>query len=229
MDFHQLISLEGKVSIVTGASKGLGAAFASMLARAGSDLVILCRHRKDLEETARAIRKAGRKVLEIECDITGEQQVQEMVKQVMDEFGKIDVLINNAGTERINKAPEETSLKDWTSVMQTNVDGMFLCSREVGKAMIPRRKGKIINIASISGRIINKYFHGGSYDVSKSAVVALTKALAVEWAPYNINVIAVSPGYYSTDPNRRWFEKNPEIYDNVIDMIPLKRLGSIDE
>ncbi len=228
-DFHQLISLEGKVAVVTGASKGLGAAFAPMLAQAGSDIVILCRHKKYLDETARAVHRAGRKALAIECDITRESQVQGMVKQVIGEFGKIDILINNAGTERINRAPEETSLEDWTSVMHTNVDGTFLCAREVGKVMVPRRKGKIINIASISGQVINKYFHGGSYDVSKSAVVALTKALAVEWAPYNITVLAVSPGYYDTDPNRKWFEKNPEIYSNVIDMIPLKRLGAIEE
>ena len=228
-DFLKLISLDGKVSIVTGSSKGLGASFAEMLAKAGSDVIIACRHFEDLEATAGIIRKSGRKVLKIECDITDEDQVKSMVEKVVDEFGKIDILVNNAATGRVNVSPQETTLEQWSSVMQTNVNGLFLCSREVGKVMISQKKGKIINIASMSGYIINKYFHGGSYDVSKSSVVAMTKALAVEWAPYNINVFAVAPGYYYTEPNRRWFESNEEIHKKVTDMIPLKRLGNIKE
>ena len=228
-DFLNLISLEGKVSIVTGASKGLGASFAEMLAKAGSDVVITCRHFKDLEETAEIIRKTGRKVLKIECDITDEEQVESMSEQTVSEFGKIDILVNNAATGRANLPPQETTLEQWSSVIQTNVTGPFLCSREVGKVMIRQKRGKIINIASMSGYIINKYFHGGSYDVSKSSVVAITKALAAEWAPYNINVFAIAPGYYYTEPNRRWFENNEEIHQKVLDMIPLKKLGNIRE
>ena len=102
-----------------------------------------------------------------------------------------------------NIPPEQTSREAWASVIDQNVNGMFLCAREAGKVMIPRRNGKIINLASMSGMIINRYFHGGSYDVSKSAVVGLTRALAVEWAPYNINVNALAPGYYGTAPNLR--------------------------
>jgi gluconate 5-dehydrogenase len=228
-DFLNLISLDGKVSIVTGASKGLGASFAEMLAKAGSDVVITCRHINDLNKTAVAIRESGRKALKIKCDITDETQVKSMVDQAVGEFGKIDILINNAATGRVNIPPHETTLEQWSSVLETNVTGPFICSREVGKVMIEQKKGKIINIASMSGYIINKYFHGGSYDVSKSSVVALTKALAVEWAPYNINVFAVAPGYYCTDPNRRWFESNAEIQQKVTDMIPLKKLGDIKE
>ena len=104
-----------------------------------------------------------------------------------------------------------------------------MCAREVGKVMIEQSKGKIINIASMSGYIINKHFHGGSYDISKAAVVALTRALAVEWAPYNINVFGVAPGYYNTEPNHQWFNENPEIRERVMDLIPLRRLGNIEE
>jgi NAD(P)-dependent dehydrogenase (short-subunit alcohol dehydrogenase family) len=95
--------------------------------------------------------------------------------------------------------------------------------------MIPRRKGKIINLASMSGMIINRYFHGGSYDVSKSAVVGLTRALAAEWAPHGINVLALAPGYYGTAPNLHWFQSNPDIHRKVLDLIPLGRLGDIEE
>ena len=135
-DFLKLISLDGKVSIVTGSSKGLGASFAEMLAKAGSDVIIACRHFEDLEATAGIIRKSGRKVLKIECDITDEDQVKSMVEKVVDEFGKIDILVNNAATGRVNVSPQETTLEQWSSVMQTNVNGLFLCSREVGKVMI---------------------------------------------------------------------------------------------
>jgi len=152
-----------------------------------------------------------------------------MVARTLERFGHIDILVNNAATERQNFPPEETSLENWSFVINTNVNGPFLCAREVGKVMISQKRGKIINLASMSGMIINKYFHGGSYDVSKSAVAALTKALAVEWAKYNVNVIAVAPGYYGTTPNQKWFEANPEIHRQVIDMIPLQRLGKIEE
>ncbi len=228
-EFFRLISLQDKVSIVTGASKGLGASFAQMLAQAGSDVVITCRHLNDLRETAQEIQKAGREVLEIEADISEEQAVRSMVEETVDRFGKIDILVNNAATGRVNVPPEKTTLEQWDGVMHTNLSGPFLCAREVGKVMIEQSKGKIINIASMSGYIINKHFHGGSYDISKAAVVALTRALAVEWAPYNINVFGVAPGYYNTEPNHQWFNENPEIRERVMDLIPLRRLGNIEE
>jgi 2-deoxy-D-gluconate 3-dehydrogenase len=225
----KLLSLEGRVALVTGASRGLGQAFAVALADAGADVVIASRHPAELSETAGRIRAAGREALEVEADVTLEKQVAGMVARSVDRFGRIDILVNNAGTERRNVSPEETSLESWKQVIDTNVTGCFLCAREVGKVMIARGKGKIINLASLSGMIINRYFHGGSYDVSKSAVVGLTKALAAEWAAHGINVIALAPGYYGTAPNLRWFESNPEMHRKVLDLIPLGRLGSIEE
>lgn len=152
-----------------------------------------------------------------------------MVSRTVERFGRLDVLINNAETERQNLAPERTSLESWKEVLDINLNGQFLCAREAGRVMIPRRAGKIINLASISGMIVNRYFHGGSYDVSKAAVVGLTKALAAEWAPYNLNVIALAPGYYGTAPNLRWFQGNPEIHRRVLSLIPLGRLGDLRE
>ncbi|MBN1834671.1 MAG: glucose 1-dehydrogenase [Spirochaetales bacterium] len=229
MSLGKLLSLEDRVAIVTGASRGLGQGFASALAEAGAELVITSRHGGELEQTAEQVRAHGREALEVEADVTREEQVEAMVRRAVERFGRIDVLVNNAASERHNLPPEETPLESWSRVMDTNVTGYFLCAREVGKAMIPRKKGKIINVASISGSIINRHFHGGSYDVSKSAVVGLTKALAAEWAPHGINVIALAPGYYGTAPNRRWFDSNPEIHRKVLDLIPLGRLGDIEE
>jgi gluconate 5-dehydrogenase len=229
MSVNDLLSLQDRIAVVTGASRGLGQAFAAALAEAGAHVVIASRHVDELEETASAIEAFDRQVLCVQTDITREDQVRQMVEQTVKRFGGIDILVNNAAAERQNVPPEKTTLESWSFVMETNLNGPFLCSREVGKVMISRGKGKIINLASMSGMIINKYFHGGSYDVSKSAVVGLTKALAVEWAQYNINVIGIAPGYYGTAPNRKWFDSNPEIHQNVLDMIPLKRLGNIEE
>ncbi|MBN2551747.1 MAG: glucose 1-dehydrogenase [Spirochaetales bacterium] len=229
MGLHELLSLKDKIALVTGASRGLGQGFAAALAEAGAHLSIVSRHRDELTDTAERVKGYGREVLSLQVDVTREADVREMVAKTVERYGHIDILVNNAATERRNIPPEETSLESWSFVIDTNLNGPFLCAREVGKVMIPRKRGKIINIASMSGMIINRYFHGGSYDVSKSAVVGLTKALAVEWAKHNVNVIAVAPGYYGTAPNQKWFEANPEIRQRVIDMIPLNRLGKIEE
>jgi gluconate 5-dehydrogenase len=225
----ELLSLRGRVALVTGASRGLGQAFAETLAEAGADLVIVCRHLAELGPTAEAVQAHGRRVLALEADIRSEAAVRAMVGRAVERFGRIDVLVNNAGAERQNLPPEQTSLESWKEVLDVNLNGQFLCAREVGRVMIPRRAGKIINLASISGMIVNRHFHGGSYDVSKAAVVGLTKALAAEWAPYNLNVIGLAPGYYGTAPNLRWFQSNPEIHRKVLDLIPLGRLGDIRE
>jgi gluconate 5-dehydrogenase len=229
MSLAELLSLRTRVALVTGASRGLGQAFAAALAEAGADLVICSRHLAELDETAAAVQAHGRQVLSLEADIRSEEAVRTLVGRALERYGRIDVLINNAGTERQNLPPEQTSLESWKEVLDVNLNGQFLCAREVGRVMIPRRAGKIINLASISGMIINRYFHGGSYDVSKAAVVGLTRALATEWAPHNINVIALAPGYYGTAPNLRWFQSNPEIHRKVLDLIPLGRLGDLRE
>jgi len=221
--------LTGKTIIVTGGSKGLGKTMALALAEAGADVVVASRTLSELEKTAREIRDLKRESLAIKADITSEVQVRSMVEETIEKFGKIDVLVNNAGTGRIDKPPEKTNLKEWSEVMETNVTGTFICSKEVASKMIARKKGKIINLASMSGFIINRYVHGGAYDCSKLAIVALTKALAVEWAPYKITVNAIAPGYFRTEPNEIFFQRYPDFYQKVIDMTPLRRIGNPQE
>jgi NAD(P)-dependent dehydrogenase (short-subunit alcohol dehydrogenase family) len=229
MGTADLIHLKDKIAIVTGASRGLGQSFAIALAEAGAHLVVTCRHGSDLQETAAEIKKFGREVLELESDIGNEKDVIEMVEVTVRKFGKIDILVNNAAAMRIDKAPEDTTLDEWRSVIDPNITGVFLCSKEAAKVMKEQNKGKIINLSSAAGFDVLKYFHGGSYDVSKAAVIMLTKTLATEWAPYNINVIALAPGYYNTEPNKRFLNKEPDLYKKVLDMIPLGKLGDIDE
>jgi NAD(P)-dependent dehydrogenase (short-subunit alcohol dehydrogenase family) len=131
-----------------------------------------------------------------------------MVRKVESRFGKIDILVNNAAAGLQNIPLGNNTLDEWSRTIHTNINGTYLCSREVARSMMKHKKGKIINIASISGFVINRCFHGGSYNVSKSAIVMLTKACAVEWAPYNINVNAVAPGYYTIQtPTERFLKK----------------------
>ncbi len=222
-------ALSDKTIIVTGSGRGLGRAMALALAKAGADIVIVSRTLSELEETTDEIRKIGRKSLLIQTDITNEAQVKAMVKETIKVFGKVDVLVNNAGIGSVVGPLDKAKLSDWSLVMKTNVTGIFLCSREVAPVMISRKKGKIINIASMSGLIINRYIKGGIYCTSKASVIGLTKALAVEWAPYNITVNAIAPGYCRTKPNEEFFKKNPEFYKKIIDMTPLRRICEPEE
>jgi NAD(P)-dependent dehydrogenase (short-subunit alcohol dehydrogenase family) len=220
--------LTGKHALVTGASKGLGRVFARALAEAGSTTILLARNKENIKEVASEISEIN------DChwysaDITNEEQIKKVVTDVIKKTSKIDILVNNAGTSRINIPPEKTSLEEWKFPIETNLTGTFICSQIVGREMIKRHRGKIINLASIAGSIINKGVHGGAYDCSKLAIVSLTRALAVEWAQYNIQVNAIAPGYFLTDPNKKFFELDPDFYKTVIEMTPLKRIGRPEE
>ena len=229
MSVHDLINLKDKVAVVTGASRGLGQAFAVALAEAGAHLCITSRHGGELEHTCDQVKRLGREVLALESDINNETQIAGMVDETVRKFGRIDILVNNAASMRIDKSPEDTTRAEWKSVIDPNVTGVFLCSREAAKIMKNQKGGKIINLSSVAGFKVLRYFHGGSYDVSKAAIVMLTQTLATELAPYNINVNAIAPGYYNTIPNQRFLKKEPGIYEKVIDLIPLRKLGELNE
>lgn len=229
MSVLDLINLNNKVAVVTGASRGLGQDFAVALAEAGAHLCITSRHGGELEQTSDQIKKLGREVLALESDINDETQIVSMIGETVRKFGRIDILVNNAASMRIDKSPEDTTQADWKSVMDPNVTGVFLCSREAAKIMKKQGGGKIINLSSVAGVKVLRYFHGGSYDVSKAAIIMLTQTLATELAPYNINVNAVAPGYYNTVPNQRFLQKEPGLYEKVLDLIPLRRLGELKE
>jgi len=229
MGLTSYFDLTGKAALVTGGGKGLGEAFAMALAEAGADVAIASRTAGDLENVKGKLESAGCKSLAVEADITKEQQVEAMVEKVVDHYGKIDILVNNAATGRINKPPEATTTEDWSFVIDTNVTGPFFCARAAGRQMIKQGGGKIINLASICGKIIPRYVHAGSYDVSKHAVVAFTRSLAVAWAQYNINVNAIAPGFFRTEPNITFFADNPGVYEKLVDLTPLGRVAEPSE
>jgi NAD(P)-dependent dehydrogenase (short-subunit alcohol dehydrogenase family) len=221
--------LEDRTALVTGAGTGIGFAIAKRFHEEGAAVVLCGRREEVLSEAARRISPRGQRVLGVRADIADEEEVRNLVARAVEWQGRLDVLVNNAGAMRINKPPEETSLAEWRSVIDTNVTGTFLCCREAGKVMIRQKRGRIVNIGSMSGFVVNRYFHGGSYEVSKSAIHMLTKALAVEWAQYNINVNAVAPGYYGTQPNLDFFAHAKDLHQKVMELIPLGRLGDLEQ
>ncbi|MEJ2637792.1 MAG: 2-dehydro-3-deoxy-D-gluconate 5-dehydrogenase KduD [Calditrichia bacterium] len=216
-----LFGLEGKVAIVTGASRGLGQGMAAGLAEAGADIIAAGTKLENLKDTEKIISGMGRTAVPVACDVTDYAQITSAIRTAMDTFGKIDILVNNAGTIRRSLA-EQFSDEDWDVVLNTNLKAVFQFSRDVGKIMLKQGHGKIINVASLLS------FSGGitvpAYAASKGGVAQLTKALANEWAKYNIQVNAIAPGYFATD-NTQKLREDPSRYLEISSRIPAGRWG----
>ena len=229
--------LEGKTALVTGGGRGLGKVMSLVMAEAGADVAVVARTTKEVEVTAEAIQKLGRRSLALTADVTDSAQVDEMVSKATRELGRIDILVNNAGLSLgaipvvpLPEPPEhgitwaiDTGFSDenWNAIVQTNLYSAFYCSRAVAPQMVKRRGGKIINIASVRGLVAESYY--AAYDSSKAAMKMLTKALALEWAKYNINVNGIGPGWFITELTQSRFD-DPEFYKRSVTEIPLGRL-----
>jgi NAD(P)-dependent dehydrogenase (short-subunit alcohol dehydrogenase family) len=208
--------LTGKVAVVTGGNTGLGEAFAHALAEAGAAVAIAARTHERNEEVVRAIEAAGGRAITVDLDVTDRDQVRRMVAQVTERLGPIDVLVNNAGV-CFHREALEVPDEEWHRVFDVNLHGVWYCAQEVGRQMVERRSGVIINIGSISANIVNRPQMQPAYNASKAAVHHLTRSLAAEWAPYNVRVNALAPGYMRTamapvdEPrfHRYWIEDTP--------------------
>ena len=221
--------LQGQTAIVTGGGSGIGLAIAKRFHTEGAFVVLTGRRVETLRAASLEIDADGERVRTIEADIRVESQVEELARKAASFTGHIDILVNNAGPMRIHKTPEDTTLEEFREAIDTNIVGAFLCSREVGKAMIRQGSGRIVNISSMSGSIVNRYVHGGSYEVSKAGMNMLTKTLAIEWARHGIRVNAIAPGFYATQPNVRYFKEHPEAARQILDLIPTGKFGELDE
>ena len=223
-----MFDLTGKVAIVTGASQGLGVSYARGLAKAGCDLVITARTAEKLQKVAAELRQYGHRVLPVRMDVTVPAEVENAVAQTVKELGHIDILVNNAGIASVREA-ESMSQKDWSSVMDTNVSGVFYCAQSVGKVMLGQKHGKIINIASMYAFVGSSYVPQVSYATSKAAILGLTKELAVEWGPKGLQVLALAPGFFLSDQTIWAFQNNKELGEKLLAKVPMGRMGKLEE
>ena len=226
MNVRQLFDLSNRVALITGGSAGLGRQMAEGLAEMGANLVLCARKKERCQQAAEELQQLGVKTLALACDVRSQVSIQQAVEATLAAFGRIDILINNAGTSW--GAPvEEMTLEAWNKVLETNLTGTFLCSQAAGKAMIRQGRGKIINIASVAGL-------GGAppevpaigYHASKGGVITFTKDLACKWAGHNIQVNAIAPGWFPTHMSEIILERNKEAF---LKAIPLGRFGSKDD
>lgn len=213
--------LDGKIALVTGASSGLGQAIAIALAEAGADVAAHCHTAGKADETCGEIQKLGRRSIPVTGDMADKSAPSRMMEEVISEFGRIDILINNAGTIRRTPAVDYSE-EDWSAVIEVNLSSVFRLSQAAGKRMVEQGSGKIVNIASLLS------FQGGitvpAYTASKSGVAGLTKALANEWARSGVNVNAIAPGYMETN-NTVALRADENRNRQILERIPAARWG----
>ena len=215
--------IKGQTGIVTGASSGLGMTFAETLAETGVNLVIAARRYEKLMEVAEDLSgKHGVKVTLVKTDVSREEQVINMVETAIDNFGSLEILVNNAGIASLSPTTE-MSLEEWGKVIDVNLTGVFLCARAAAIEMIKKRHGKIVNIASIYGAV-GDIFPTAPYYASKGAVINLTRSLAVEWTPHGINVNAIAPGFFPSEMTASVFQ-DEQALKYILSRTPLGRTG----
>jgi len=218
-----LFDLAGKVAIVTGGGSGIGRQMAQGLAEAGAELVLCARN---LERVQEAAGELPTRALALPVDVSDQESVDAMLARVIHEFGRVDILVNNAGTVW-GAAPEDIPLKGWQKVVDVNLTGVFLCAQAVGRVMIEKGGGKIVNIASVAG------LHGAPaetmnslpYHATKGGVIALTRDLAWKWARHGINVNAIAPGWFPSDMANFVIDRNPQLTERI----PLGRFGGPED
>ncbi|MFB7140740.1 SDR family oxidoreductase [Gottfriedia sp. NPDC056225] len=224
MNVNELFDLKGKTAIVTGGGRGLGEQIAISLAEAGANVVVCSRKVEACQEVSDKLKKIGVRSLALQCDVVDHENINNVVQKTLEEFGTIDILVNNSGATWIAPALDMESDK-WDRIMDINLKAVFLFSQAVGKVMVQQGSGKIINIASITGfggqdpEVTN----GIGYATSKGAVINFTKDLAVKLAPYNIHVNAIAPGFFPTKMTNGHLDN---IGEKILGRTPANRFGS---
>lgn len=224
---EMLFSLENKTALITGGYRGIGLLFAETYAEAGANVVIAARNVEACVASARAIEtKYGVKATGIAMDVNDAQRVDSVIEEVIGEFGKIDILVNSAGISGVQKPVTDMTDADMDEVMNVDFRGTFLVSRAVSREMIKSKSGKIINVASMLGKVASRYMAG--YCSSKAAAISFTKVLALELLRYDIQVNVLCPGYFATEFNREFLSS--ETGKGMIKkMVPLGRPGELEE
>jgi len=227
MDVKKLFDLTDKVSVVTGGGRGLGLAFAEALAEAGSSVILCSRKEANCKKAADQIKDLGVRAIGIRCDVSNIDDVNRVKDTVISEFGRIDVLVNNAGANW-GASSIDYPIDGWNKVINVNVTGTFLCCKVLGKVMIEQGGGKIINIGSVVSVVGTppELIDAIAYNTSKGAILTFTKDLAVKWARFKVCVNAIGPGFFLTDMGRETIAKKKE---ELLASVPLKRFGEHDD
>jgi gluconate 5-dehydrogenase len=227
MNARELLDLKGRVAVITGGSIGLGRQVAQGLAEMGADVVLCARKRERCEQAAHELGELGVRALPLACDVTDPEQVQAVVDETLSTFKRLDILVNNAGISWGARF-EEMRLNDWHKVLETNLTGTFLFCQSAGKVMISQGRGKIINMASVAGLggAPPDVIQATAYHASKGAVISLTKDLACKWAPHNLQVNALAPGWFPTHMSD-WVIQHKK--GRLLESIPLARFGGEDD
>jgi NAD(P)-dependent dehydrogenase (short-subunit alcohol dehydrogenase family) len=222
---HDLFNLQGRVALITGASKGLGKALARGLAKAGADLALCARNMDELQQTKKDMEQLGVRAEVFQMDVLDKGNIQKAVNSAIGTFRQIDILVNNAGIN-IRKQVLDLQEQEWDQVLNTNLKGYFLVAQAVVPNMIERRKGKVINMASILGAVGLE--NQSPYASSKGGVIQLTKVMALEWARHGINVNAIGPTYFET-PLVATLRNDPERFRFINERTPMGRWGQPEE
>jgi NAD(P)-dependent dehydrogenase (short-subunit alcohol dehydrogenase family) len=220
-----IFDISGKKALVTGSARGIGRVLALTLAEAGCDVSLVGLHLEGVEKIAREINGMGVKGIAFQADVTNKEEVDGAFTGTVNEFGRLDICVNNAGVS-FQMPVEEMPEKEWDTIVDTNMKGVFLCSQAAARVMIPQRSGNIINLTSISGHAVNVPQKQAVYNSSKAGVAMLTKSMALEWAVYGIRVNSISPGYMKTEMTVSTME---HLFPEWEAITPLGRLGEPEE
>lgn len=221
--------LDGKRALVTGGSRGLGLEMARALGEAGAQVIITGSKAENLHKACEELCSEDLHVTSLQADLSKPKEAERLCDVLLKDHAPIDILINNVGGRRINTPTEELALEDWQRIIDLNLTQAFILTKRLGGAMIPRKWGRIINIASINALWPGKAMRGRSYETSKGALAMFTKAVAADWAMHGITVNAIAPGPFLTDANKRWISERPEFEAEVSASIPIGRWGRPDE
>jgi len=221
-----MFALTDKVAIITGGGRGIGRAIALGLARVGADVVVAARTAAEIEDTAAKVRNEGRKALAILADVQDVDQVTSLLDKTLDSFSRVDILVNNAGGTYPARVVD-MSASVWEAQLKENLSSVFIWSKIIGEVMAKQKAGNIINMSSVAG--LGPYPSIAPYAASKAGIISLTQTLAVEWAPYNIRVNAIAPGFIMTPAITKTAPESSDLRQSQLKRIPLGRFGKPED